>query len=590
VNLQVSGGAPPYTFSLAAGAALPAALTLSSSGLIQGTPTTPGSYNFTVQVTDTFTPPFKISQVFTLNVLNHLALPSTVLPEAVQNISYSEQIQVAGGTPPYHFVVTPGFTMPPDFTLDASGRVSGKPTTVATDFIYFTVSDSASPPQTTSGWSVSLNVQPPLALGTATTLPDRARGSDYVGQIYIVGGRAPYSVQLTAGALPDGLTITSSAYPPIFDVIGMPTKDGLFPFTIQVSDSYETANVIKQNFQVRISEPMTLTGPAQANILYNQSYSTAFPATGGFPPYTWSISPAPPRGFTFDTATGTFSGMSTSDGASGTSMFVGVQDSSTPPLTASTVFFVLNISGKLKITTSSLPAIATGHQTWLMLIGTGGASPYQWSVSAGALPAGMTLDPASGVISGSPTTSGDNTFTVSISDGNPGNLHQTVARQLTLAVKDPTQMSRNDTIAQATPLSNISLVASISPYGDASTSASDVDVYSMSAVPGTVVQLSARPRNDFLQPLPADNSLQPIFEVVDSNGTRYQNCSWPQQSSFTLPCVNNLPGTVDIQGIYYWFQVPGSGTNPATFYVRVSDARGDARPDFIYTLDVLGVN
>jgi hypothetical protein len=59
VNLQVNGGAPPYTFSLAAGAALPAALTLSSSGLIQGTPTTPGSYNFTVQVTDTFTPPFK---------------------------------------------------------------------------------------------------------------------------------------------------------------------------------------------------------------------------------------------------------------------------------------------------------------------------------------------------------------------------------------------------------------------------------------------------------------------------------------------------------------------------------------------------
>ena len=40
----------------------------------------------------------------------------------------------------------------------------------------------------------------------------------------------------------------------------------------------------------------------------------------------------------------------------------------------------------------------------------------------------------------------------------------------------------------------------------------------------------------------------------------------------------------------YVFQVPGSGTTPMTFYVRVLDARGDARPDFLYTLAIFQLN
>jgi hypothetical protein len=68
-----------------------------------------------------------------------------------------------------------------------------------------------------------------------------------------------------------------------------------------------------------------------------------------------------------------------------------------------------------------------------------------------------------GTISGSPTQAGSYTFTVAISDGNTGNLHQTTSQQLTLTVKDLGQMTRNDTIATATPVSNISLLASISP-------------------------------------------------------------------------------------------------------------------------------
>jgi hypothetical protein len=101
----------------------------------------------------------------------------------------------------------------------------------------------------------------------------------------------------------------------------------------------------------------------------------------------------------------------------------------------------------------------------------------------------------------------------------------------------------------------------------------DVDIYSASAAPGTIVQVYVSPNNDFLQP-PEPNSLQPILEIVDSTGTRYQTCGY----------YGLLPGQVN--------NLPCSRlcTSAVTFFIRVLDARGDARPDFIYTFTVFGVN
>jgi large repetitive protein len=50
-TLQATGGVPPYTWSIIAGA-LPPGLTMDSNGNITGTPTTIGTYNFTVQFVD----------------------------------------------------------------------------------------------------------------------------------------------------------------------------------------------------------------------------------------------------------------------------------------------------------------------------------------------------------------------------------------------------------------------------------------------------------------------------------------------------------------------------------------------------------
>ena len=71
------------------------------------------------------------------------------------------------------------------------------------------------------------------------------------------------------------------------------------------------------------------------------------------------------------------------------------------------------------ITTTALPNAVVGLQYAESLSASGGAAPYIWTVSSGALPAGMELGASTGEIGGTPTSAGESSFTVQItgSDG-----------------------------------------------------------------------------------------------------------------------------------------------------------------------------
>lgn len=142
------------------------------------------------------------------------------------------------------------------------------------------------------------------------------------------------------------------------------------------------------------------------------AYSLTLASTGGAGTLTWSItSGSLPAGLTLSSS-GVISGTATTVGTS--TFTVTVTDSSNPPKSAS-VQFSITVSS-MSITTASLPAATVGIAYSQTLAVAGGTSPYTWSVSVGALPAGLNLNSATGVISGTPTTSGTSTFTVSVSD------------------------------------------------------------------------------------------------------------------------------------------------------------------------------
>jgi autotransporter-associated beta strand protein len=91
-QLSASGGTAPYTFTLASGA-LPAGLTLSPAGLLQGTPTQAGTFTFTVRASDSSSGggPFSATQTYTL----------TVQPGAVARVRFQSQPR---GTAANHFL------------------------------------------------------------------------------------------------------------------------------------------------------------------------------------------------------------------------------------------------------------------------------------------------------------------------------------------------------------------------------------------------------------------------------------------------------------------------------------------------------
>ena len=214
----------------------------------------------------------------------------------------------------------------------------------------------------------------------------------------------------------------------------------------------------------------------------------------------------------------------------------------------------------------------------------GGTPPYQWNAASGSLPPGLNFDPNTGDVAGIPTTLGQYNFTLSATDS--GSPPQTANSSFWANVTTP--LGRNDTIAHATPVSDGSWLASISPYADppdSSTPVPDTDYYKIMGSANTVVKVWTGAQSIWWN-TPVDT----VLEIVDTNGVRLNTCRLPGDPSFyyNSPCLND-----DIaQGTYRDSQLevklPGQGNTLTTFYAHVFDWRGDARPDMQYYLNVSG--
>lgn len=414
-TLTATGGSGTLTWSLAGGSALPSGLSLSSNGAITGTPVTQtGSpYSFTVQVTDSTNT--TTTRAFTLPVLPVILLTAATLPSATVGTAYSTTFTSAGGTGPYTYSLAGGSNLPPGLSLIANGTLSGTPTAFSGSPYTFTLqaADSTTLAGTTATKAFSLSIaNAPLQITTAT-LPAGQQGSAYTAKVAAIGGTPPYTWAILSGALPSGLQLNTSTG----DLTGTPAASGTFTPTFKVTDAASASAT--QALPVTIAQNLltisTATPLPAATV--GSLYQLQMAASGGTSPYVnWQVTGGSlPSGMTL-TGNGFLSGTPTSSVGSPFAFTIQVSDSAASVQTVSKPL-TLTVNPPVITSASPLPAAVTNQAYSTQLAASGGTPPYSnWTVTSGTLPAGLTLASATGILSGTPTSSGTAAFTVSVTD------------------------------------------------------------------------------------------------------------------------------------------------------------------------------
>ncbi|MFN7976198.1 MAG: putative Ig domain-containing protein [Acidobacteriota bacterium] len=250
-TMTANGGTAPYTFTISSGA-LPTGLSLNAgTGVISGTPTTAGTYNFTVRATDAAA---CIGQRAYVVVISGncptITLSPAALPSGNVGTPYSQTVTASGGTAPYTYSVSAG-TLPTGLALNAgSGVISGTPSATGTFNFTITATDVNSCTGS-QGYAVVIN---PAGCGTITlspgTLPGGSVGIPYNQTITASGGTAPYTFAVTAGALPTGLAMSAGGV-----ISGTPTAAGTFSFTVTATDNASCSGA--QAYQIVIGSAAT---------------------------------------------------------------------------------------------------------------------------------------------------------------------------------------------------------------------------------------------------------------------------------------------------------------------------------------------
>jgi YVTN family beta-propeller protein len=401
--LQATGGTSPYIWSRASGN-LPPGLTLNSgTGAISGTPSTAGTFSFTLSVTDA--DGFSATGTVSIIIVSQLTITTTSLPAGMIGTAYNQPLQAAGGTTPYKWSLASG-ALPPGLSMNsATGAISGTPTTAATSSFTVSVTDANNFTATSS--TLSIVVVPQLAV-TTTSLPAGMVGRAYSQAMQAAGGTAPYTWTIATGSLPAGLNLSTGG-----TISGTPTAAGTPNFTVSLKDANNLTVTSSTLSIVVVSQLAVMTTSLPAGAI-RTAYSQVLQAAGGTPPYAWSIvSVSLPPGLSLNSATGTISGTPTTAGNS--SFSVSVKDANSFTATSSALGIL--VVSRLAVTTPLLPGSTVGTEYSQVLQASGGTAPYTWTIASGSLPAGLSLS-AGGTISGTPTTAGISSFTVTVKDVN----------------------------------------------------------------------------------------------------------------------------------------------------------------------------
>jgi WD40 repeat protein len=527
-TLAASGGTAPYTWSITAGS-LPAGLTLQAiTGVIDGMPTTAGTYNFTVQVSDSLAA--TSSKNFSITVVGSSAScssnctiwPSTATPINASATSDKKSINVGV-----------------KFKSDVSGYITGirfyKGTTnIGTHVGALWTStgtklaDVTFTNETALGWQQA-NFATPVAIAANTV---------YIASYLAPQGNYAYNY--------DYFATTGVNTPPLHAVASSSADgpNGLYSYNASLVAPISTFRAINYWVDVVFA---TSTGPAPGPTLTSIAVTPtspsivvgatqAFAATGTYSDNSTQNLTTQVAWTSANTAVATISasGLATGVGAGSSTI-----SASLSGVTGSTTLTVQSAPALVITSVSPLASGTVGTAYSATLAASGGTSPYTWSITGGLLPAGLTLHGSTGVIDGVPTTAGTYNFTVQVSDSLAG----TSIKDLSITVS----AAQTPTIGLATQGSILDSGASNHMNGSKVTTTNGGTISSMSVYVGGIDALSSN--QSYQLAIYTDNVNKPGTLVASSaTGTLTVN-SW-----------NTLPVSATLQpNTSYWLMYNTNG-------------------------------
>ncbi len=285
-SLSAVGGIAPYvwSWSAAAGSSLPAGLTVATNadgtGTISGVPTTDGSYNVVLKVTDSESPaaaPVTASYTIAVAAPPALTVSSVAPPNGTVGAGYNPhlvryclrynpftriciqwgyrlqfgfQFTATGGVgaDTWSWAPAAGSSLPPGLVISAGGLLSGIPTpsttTAGSYNVVVTVTDSGSPPLPTSTNYTLVISNPPPPVVSTTAPPTGAVNLAYSFTFTASSSLMPLTWSET-GALPTGLSLSTAGV-----LSGTPAATGSSPITVTAQDT--AGQTASQNFTIQV--------------------------------------------------------------------------------------------------------------------------------------------------------------------------------------------------------------------------------------------------------------------------------------------------------------------------------------------------
>lgn len=247
-SLQMTANLPdPKTWAVVSGALPPGLALNGSTGLISGTPSTPGSYPFTVQAA--ITPARTDTKALTIDVRTPVtvALPELPTLEGSEirwevGVPFTAALTASGGTGTFTWTLAGG-GLPPGLALANDGTIVGRPTQAGTYPYSIAVTDSEARRAVTTGRFV---VAPRLTFGLRPTKVG------IVGRVYrwkplTIGGVAPKTLRVQFGPLPRGLRLDRT----LGVISGIPRRAGRYWVRLEVTDALGVK--VGKNLLIRVA-------------------------------------------------------------------------------------------------------------------------------------------------------------------------------------------------------------------------------------------------------------------------------------------------------------------------------------------------